>query len=98
MQARKPKTFADKQSMQLMARDIEIFRFVQSGSAKTAGEIEKQFWNEKSRKAHAGFQRVRKLIETGYLERGNPKLLYVTAKAREILSKPSGVEEVRNAE
>ena len=97
MQARTQKIFADRQSMQLMARDMEIFRFVQSGSAKTAGEIEKQFWTEKSRKAHAGFQRIRKLIETGYLERGNPKLLYVTAKAREILSKPSGVEEVRYA-
>ena len=97
MKARKAETFAVKQSMQIMERDIEIFRFVQSGSARTSGEIEKQFWNEKSRKAHAGFQRVRKLIETGYLERGNPKLLYVTAKAREILSKPSGVEEVRHA-
>ena len=97
MKANKTETFAAKQSMQLMERDIEIFRFVQSGSARTSGEIEKQFWNEKSRKAHAGFQRVRKLIETGYLERGNPKLLYVTAKAREILNQTSGVEEVRNA-
>ena len=97
MKASKTKTFATTQSMQLMERDIEIFRFIQSGSSRTSGEIEKQFWNEKSKKAHAGFQRIRKLIETGYLERGNPKLLYVTAKAREILSKPSGVEEVQNA-
>ena len=97
MKAGKTEPFAAKQSMQLMERDIEIFRFVQSGSARTSGEIEKQFWNEKSRKAHAGFQRVRKLIETGYLERGNPKLLYVTTKAREILNQTSGVEEVRDA-
>jgi len=90
-------TFADTQSIQLTARDIEIFRFVQMGSAKTSGEIEKQFWNEKSRKAHAGFQRIRKLIETGYLERGNPKLLYITTKAGEILNRTSGVEEVRDA-
>ena len=90
-------TFAAKQSaIQVNSRDLEILRFVQSGSAKTSGEIEKKFWNEKSRKAHAGFQRIRKLIETGYLERGNPKLLYVTTKASEILSKTSGVEEVRN--
>jgi hypothetical protein len=92
-------TFAAKQSaIQVNSRDLEILRFVQSGSAKTSGEIEKKFWNEKSRKAHAGFQRIRKLIETGYLERGNPKLLYVTTKASEILSKTSGVEEVRNDE
>ena len=90
-------TFAAKQSaIQVSSRDLEILRFVQSGSAKTSGEIEKKFWNEKSRKAHAGFQRIRKLIKTGYLERGNPKLLYVTTKASEILSKTSGVEEVRN--
>lgn len=90
-------TFAAKQSaIQVNSRDLEILRFVQSGSAKTSGEIEKKFWNEKSRKAHAGFQRIRKLIEAGYLERGNPKLLYVTTKASEILSKTSGVEEVRN--
>ncbi len=90
-------TFAAKQSIiQVSNRDLEILRFAQSGSAKTSGEIEKKFWNEKSRKAHAGFQRIRKLIETGYLERGNPKLLYVTTKASEILSKTSGVEEVRN--
>ncbi len=92
-------TFAAKQSaIQVNSRDLEILRFVQSGSAKTSGEIEKKFWNEKSRKAHAGFQRIRKLIKTGYLERGNPKLLYVTTKASEILSKTSGVEEVRNDE
>jgi len=86
----------DQSAIQVNNRDLEILRFVQSGSAKTSGEIEKKFWNEKSRKAHAGFQRIRKLIETGYLERGNPKLLYVTTKASEILSKTSGVEEVRN--
>lgn len=88
------RTFAGKQSIQLKARDIEIFRFVQLGSPKTSSEIEKKYWNEKSRKAHAGFQRIRKLIESGYIERGNPKLLYVTEKAREIISKPSGVEEI----
>jgi hypothetical protein len=90
-------TFASKQSaVQLTNRDAEILRFVQSGSAKTSGEIEKKFWNEKSRRAHAGFQRIRKLIETGYLERGNPKLLYATTKAKELLNGASGVEEVRN--
>ncbi|MBI3307626.1 MAG: hypothetical protein HYZ84_07470 [Candidatus Omnitrophica bacterium] len=91
-------TFAFKQSaIQVSNRDLEIFRFVQSGSAKTSGEIEKKFWNEKSREAHAGFQRIRKLIETGYLERGNPKLLYVTTKAQELMNQASSrVEEVRN--
>lgn len=90
-------TFAAKQSaIQVNSRDLEILRFVQSGSAKTSGEIEKKFWNEKSRESHAGFQRIRKLIETGYLERGNPKLLYATTKAKELLNRASGVEEVRN--
>ena len=83
-----------KQStVQLTDRDMEILRFVQSGSAKTSIEIEQKFWNEKSRKAHAGFQRIRKLLNAGYLERGNPRILYVTTKAGEMLSKVPGVVE-----
>ena len=87
-------TVTTKQSaVQLTGRDMEILRFVQSGSAKTSIEIEGKVWNEKSRKAHAGFHRVRKLVDAGYLERGNPRLLYVTTKAGEILSKVPGVVE-----
>ena len=89
-------TFVGQGSIRLEPRDLEMFRAIDSQGAKTSGELSNEFWNEKSRKAHAGFQRIRKLIETGYLERGNPKLLYVTTKAKELLNQASGVEEVRN--
>ncbi len=88
-------TFAERKDyVQLTARDLEIFRLIREKGAKTSSELSQAFWNEKSRKAHAGFQRVRRLIESGFLIRGNPKLLYLSDAARTSLSeneKASGV-------
>lgn len=72
-------------ALQLTDRDYAIFRLIRSDGAKTSAEIEKQFWDGKSRKAKAAFQRIRRLIEAGLLERGNPKLLYLSDHARNLL-------------
>ena len=72
-------TFAGhKDSDQLKPRDLEIFRFIETYGAKTSSELSSAFWNEKSRKAHAGFQRIRKLIEAGFLCHGDPRLLHLS--------------------
>ena len=86
--------FRDKYPIQLNDRDLEIFRLIRSDGAKTSADLSRHFWNEKSQKAHAAFQRLRRLVDTGFLEHGNPKLLYLTEKAKEILAKKSaaGVE------
>jgi len=79
-------------------RDLQILRFVKSNGAKTSSDLAKRFWNEKSRKAHAGFQRIRKLIQTAFLERGNPKLLYLSERGKQLLierQQPQRVEEVK---
>ena len=91
-------TFAkEKNYVRLTPRDLELFHLIESQGAKTSGELSQQFWNEKSRKAHAGFQRIRKLIESGFLIRGNPKLLYLSTSAKALILKErsaSGVEGV----
>ncbi len=91
-------TFAGQRNpVRLTPRDLEMFCLIQVQGAKTSAELSNQFWNEKSRKAHAGFQRIRKLIEAGLITRGNPKLLYLSDAARSMVEKvqmTSGVEEV----
>ncbi len=86
--------FRGKYPIQLNDRDFEIFRLIRSDGAKTSADLSRHFWNEKSQKAHAAFQRLRRLVDTGFLEHGNPKLLYLTEKAKEVLAKKSttGVE------
>lgn len=89
---------ATKNSVQINRRDLEIFRFIQVNGSKTSSELNQRFWNEKSKKAHAGFQRVRKLIESGFLTRGNPKLLYLSESAKTLVSMPSSVSGVERVE
>ncbi len=84
-------------SVRLTSRDLEIFRLIHSEGAQTSGELSSRFWNEKSRKAHAGFQRIRKLIDSGFLTRGNPKLLYLSHAAKILIREnqsTAGVDEV----
>ena len=81
--------FAGTHAISLTQRDIEIFKLVQSEGAKTSADLDKKFWNEKSKKAHAGFQRIRKLIDAGFLQRGNPKLLYLSDQTNELLKRQS---------
>jgi hypothetical protein len=91
-------TFAkEKNTVQINPRDLEIFRFIQANGAKTSSELNQRFWNEKSKKAHAGFQRVRKLIESGFLTRGNPQLLYLSDAAKTSLSENEKVSGVGGA-
>lgn len=78
--------FQGKSPIQLSERDFEILRLIRSDGAKTSAEIERRFWSGKSRKAKAAFQRVRRLIEAGLLVRGNPKLLYLSDHARNLLA------------
>ena len=91
--------FQGKNPIQLSERDFEIFRLIQFEGAKTSAELEKRFWDGKSRKAKAAFQRIRKLIEAGLLERGNPKLLYLSDRAQKLLSQPNPLlrEEVKQS-
>jgi len=72
-------------ALQLTDRDFEIFRLICSDGAQTSAEIEKRFWDGKSRRAKAAFHRVRKLVHAGMLERGDPKLLYLSDRARELI-------------
>lgn len=76
-----------KYPLKITPRDLEIFRFLQVEEGKTSTELAQRFWNDKSKKTHAGFQRIRKLIEAEFLERGNPKLLYLSEHAKELLHK-----------
>ncbi len=91
--------FQDKYPIQLNHRDFEIFKLIRLDGAKTSAELEKRFWDGKSRKAKAAFQRIRKLIEAGLLERGNPKLLYLSDHARNLLIQDPRpwVEEVKQS-
>ena len=91
--------FEGKSPVQLSERDFEIFRLIQSDGAKTSAEIEKRFWDRKSRKAKAAFQRIRRLIEAGLLERGNPKLLYLSDRVQKLLAHPNPLlrEEVKQS-
>lgn len=89
-----------KNPIQLRERDFEIFRLIRSEGARTSAKLEKRFWNGKSRKAKAAFQRIRKLIEAGLLERGDPKLLYLSDYARSLLAQDArlwGKEVKQNA-
>lgn len=86
-----------KDSIRLTSRDLEMFHLIHSQGAKTSGDLSAQFWNEKSRKAHAGFQRIRKLVAAELFIRGNPKLLYLSDIARALIQKnqtTSGVVEL----
>ena len=80
-------------SVQLTERDFSIFQLILAQGAKTPADLTGQFWGNKSKKAKAGFQRIRKLILAGLLQRGNPKLLYLSDEAKAFLAKHPGVEE-----
>ncbi len=80
-------------SVQLTARDLLIFQFLQAKGAKTSADLSNQFWDGHSKKAKAGFQRIRLLIRFGFLERGNPRLLYLSESAKQILPTALGVED-----
>jgi hypothetical protein len=80
----------------LTKRDMEILCLIQNEGAKTAAFLSREFWLEKSQKAKAGYQRIRKLIQMGVLVKGNPKLLYPSDKIKEWLAKEqkdSGVDK-----
>jgi len=90
--------FQGKYPIQLNDRDFKIFQLIRSEGAKTSTDLEKQFWSGKSKKAKAAFQRIRKLVEAGLLDRGNPKLLYLSDCARNLLTQKDAmpwVEEVK---
>ena len=87
-------TRATGPSIGLTDRDIQILRWILSDGAKTPSDLTDRFWDDRSRKAKAGFQRIRKLVKAGLLEHGNPRLLYLTDHAKELLSKAS-VEGVK---
>jgi len=79
-------------SVQLTERDFSIFQLILAHGAKTPADLTGQFWGNKSKKAKAGFQRIRKLILAGLLQRGNPKLLYLSDEAKAFLARHPGVE------
>ena len=88
-----PGRFPKVRSVQLTARDLLIFQLLQASGAKTSADLSNQFWDGHSKKAKAGFQRIRLLIRFGFLERGNPKLLYLSESTKQILSTALGVED-----
>ena len=83
----------NRASVQLTERDFSIFQLILAQGAKTPSDLAGQFWGSKSKKAKAGFQRIRKLILAGLLQRGNPKLLYLSDEAKTFLARHPGVEE-----
>ena len=83
-------------SVQLTDRDLLIFQFLKAEGAKTSADLSSQFWDSHSKKAKAGFQRIRLLIRFGFLERGNPKLLYLSESAKQILPVAIGVEDKKS--
>ena len=85
--------FPKVRSVQLTARDLLIFQLLQAKGAKTSADLSRCFWDNRSKKAKAGFQRIRLLIEFGFLERGNPRLLYLSESAKQILPTAIGVED-----
>ena len=85
--------FPKVRSVQLTERDLLIFQLLQAEGAKTSADLSIQFWDSHSKKAKAGFQRIRLLIEVGFLERGNPRLLYLSESAKQILPTALGVED-----
>ena len=85
--------FPKVRSVQLTARDLLIFQLLQAKGAKTSADLSRCFWDNRSKKAKAGFQRIRLLIEFGFLERGNPRLLYLSEAAKQILPTALGVED-----
>ena len=91
--------FQSKYPIHLNDRDFEIFKLIRCDGAKTSADLEKRFWDGKSRKAKAAFQRIRKLIDAGLLERGNPKLLYLSEHAQSLLTPDARpwVEEVKQS-
>ena len=88
-----PGRFPKVRSVQLTARDLLIFQLLQAEGAKTSADLSRCFWDNRSKKAKAGFQRIRLLIRFGFLERGNPKLLYLSESAKQILPTALGVED-----
>ena len=88
-----PDRFPKVRSVQLTARDLLIFQLLQAEGAKTSADLSRCFWDNRSKKAKAGFQRIRLLIRFGFLERGNPKLLYLSESAKQILPTALGVED-----
>ena len=70
-----------------------IFQLLQAEGAKTSTDLSSLFWDSHSKKAKAGFQRIRLLIRFGFLERGNPRLLYLSESAKQILPTAIGVED-----
>ena len=88
-----PGRFPKVRSVQLTARDLLIFQLLQAEGAKTSADLSRCFWDGHSKKAKAGFQRIRLLIEFGFLERGNPKLLYLSESTKQILPTALGVED-----
>ena len=85
--------FPKVRSVQLTARDLLIFQLLQAEGAKTSADLSLCFWDNRSKKAKAGFQRIRLLIEFGFLERGNPRLLYLSESAKQLLPTALGVED-----
>ena len=88
-----PGRFPKVRSVQLTDRDLSIFQLLQAEGAKTSADLSRCFWDGHSKKAKAGFQRIRLLIRFGFLERGNPKLLYLSETAKQILPTALGVED-----
>ena len=66
-------------------RDMEIFRSLRETGPRRVSELSGQFWQGRSEVAHAGQKRIKKLMDGGYLERGNPRLVFLTEKAKELL-------------
>ena len=85
--------FPKVRSVQLTTRDLLIFQLLQAEGAKTSADLSRCFWDNRSKKAKAGFQRIRLLIEFGFLERGNPRLLYLSECAKQLLPTALGVED-----
>lgn len=86
-------TFRMHGSIRLTERDFELFQYLETNSPKTATEISREFWKDKSDMSHAGQKRILRLASFGLLERGNPQLLHLSEFGRCVLSQKRNKEQ-----
>ncbi len=78
-------TFRSYGYIVLNERDFDIFNFLESTTPKTATELSRLFWKDKSKRSHVGQKRILRLVSCGLLERCDPTFLYLADFGRKVL-------------
>ncbi|MBI5410075.1 MAG: replication-relaxation family protein [Nitrospirae bacterium] len=83
---------AEDAAIQLTDRDIELFRMIHEERYLAYNQIKRAFWKDTSDVSHTCYQRVSKLVESGYLNPVNSRkkkliVYFLTEKSHEELKK-----------